>query len=271
MFCSKCGNQIPEGAAFCSVCGTAVTQPAPSAQPAVQPVVQPPVQPVMQPLVQPQAAAQPAKPNVAVEVLKDFLKVVKGVFSKDAVKTVSSEAQSSGFEWIVMLGLWMVTFILSLAVNIQQMLGAAADYIDIFGKAILANWAIAVVAGAATVFGIYGLLKVLFQKDVHLMAVLNMVGTAMLPLTAAYLINMLLGLIWVPLVTIVSFTALFMTIVLLYVGIQKLAKLDKSPFYAFHLLMGVVVFITVVVSYLCYKSVFSSAVSSMFGSLNNLF
>lgn len=263
MFCSKCGNQIAEGAAFCSVCGAAVGQETAPAQPGVQPVAQPGVQP--------QAVQQPAKPNVCVEVLKSFLTVVKGVFSKDAVKAVATEAQSTGFEWIVMLGLWMVTFIFSLAVNIQQMLGAASAYVSIFGKAILANWAIAVVCGAATVFGIFGLLKVLFKKDVHLMAVLNMVGTATLPLTAAYLVNMLLGLIWMPLVTIVSFTALFMTIVLLYVGMQKLVKLEKSPFYGFHLVMGVVVFITLVVAYLCYKSVFTSVVSGMFGSLHSLF
>lgn len=47
MFCSKCGQQLPDGSAFCSVCGAPQTVAAP--QPAYQqPTYQQPAQPVYQ-------------------------------------------------------------------------------------------------------------------------------------------------------------------------------------------------------------------------------
>ena len=54
MFCTKCGQQLPDGSAFCSVCG------APQAAPAPQPQYQQPVQPQYQQPVQPQYQ-QPAQ------------------------------------------------------------------------------------------------------------------------------------------------------------------------------------------------------------------
>ena len=45
MFCPKCGNQVPDGRAFCGQCGTPVAQQAPQ-QP--QPSYQPPYQPASQ-------------------------------------------------------------------------------------------------------------------------------------------------------------------------------------------------------------------------------
>jgi len=42
MFCNKCGNQIPEGAQFCPVCGAPKAAPQPEAQPAQQPWPQQP-------------------------------------------------------------------------------------------------------------------------------------------------------------------------------------------------------------------------------------
>lgn len=45
MFCKNCGNQLPEGAAFCATCGTKVEVQAAPQQPAYA-VPQQPVQPV---------------------------------------------------------------------------------------------------------------------------------------------------------------------------------------------------------------------------------
>jgi uncharacterized membrane protein YhaH (DUF805 family) len=46
MYCKNCGKQLPEGAAFCMNCGTAVeAAPAPATEPAVEPVVEPVVEP----------------------------------------------------------------------------------------------------------------------------------------------------------------------------------------------------------------------------------
>ncbi|WP_455671625.1 zinc-ribbon domain-containing protein [Phocaeicola sp.] len=60
-FCTNCGNQIPDGIKFCTLCGTAMKEAVP-AQPAQQPVQQPitqqqPIQQVSQPV--PAYAAPP--------------------------------------------------------------------------------------------------------------------------------------------------------------------------------------------------------------------
>lgn len=62
MFCSNCGKQIEDGAAFCSGCGTSLnSQPQPQAQ--IQTVEQPVYQqPVQQPIYQ-QPAQQPSNQN----------------------------------------------------------------------------------------------------------------------------------------------------------------------------------------------------------------
>ena len=63
MFCSKCGNQVSDGARFCSKCGNPMSIPAP--------VVAPPVQPTYAP-VEPVAPAQPVyTPPVATPALDD--------------------------------------------------------------------------------------------------------------------------------------------------------------------------------------------------------
>lgn len=49
MFCSKCGNQLSDGAAFCGACGNPVSQPQQTQTPIQQPMYQaPPVRPAAQ-------------------------------------------------------------------------------------------------------------------------------------------------------------------------------------------------------------------------------
>ena len=65
MFCSKCGQQLPDGSAFCSVCGApqTVAAPQPAYQQPAQPVYQQPVyQQPAQPVYQQPVYQQPAQP-----------------------------------------------------------------------------------------------------------------------------------------------------------------------------------------------------------------
>lgn len=66
MFCTECGNQVPENARFCTKCGKALAQTAP--QPAAQPMYQPAPQYAAQPAPQytPQPAVEPKKVDVTV-------------------------------------------------------------------------------------------------------------------------------------------------------------------------------------------------------------
>ena len=62
MICTKCGTNLPDNAAFCTTCGTAVTQPVVTQPVVEQPVVEQPVmeQPVMeQPVMEQPVMEQP--------------------------------------------------------------------------------------------------------------------------------------------------------------------------------------------------------------------
>lgn len=66
MFCSNCGNQIPEGSLFCGNCGTKVEAPA-APQPAYKAPQQPAYQAVQEPVyVAPQPAYQAVQQPVQV-------------------------------------------------------------------------------------------------------------------------------------------------------------------------------------------------------------
>ena len=51
MFCTECGNKLPDNARFCTKCGKALAQAAP--QPAAQPMYQPAPQYAAQPVIEP--------------------------------------------------------------------------------------------------------------------------------------------------------------------------------------------------------------------------
>lgn len=265
MFCSQCGKEIPEGAAFCPGCGTSANpQSAPAAQAAAAPV--------------------PAQPSAASKIFASFLAVVKGVFSKDIVKTIGTQAKNTDFTWIIGIALSLLSFAFAMPVNILQGIsyliksaageigGSVMKYLkfpffSFFGTSLL----VSILTLGAVIGGLWLVAKLVSKKNVSWFCVLNLVATATLPLSACYIVNMLLGLIWMPLTIIVSVTALFMTVVLLYAGMQKLEKPEVSPFFAFTGFVAVAVIVAVLASFLLYKGVFGSWIGNAVGSLGSLF
>lgn len=61
---------------------------------------------------------------------------------------------------------------------------------------------------------------------------------------------MIFGFIWAPFIIVFFVVALVLTAVLLYVGMQKLDKLDKSPFMAYAGIWTVVTLIFVLVLFI---------------------
>lgn len=251
MFCSQCGKEIQEGAAFCGGCGapTGAAQAASAA---------------------PVATAE-VKPSAVMNVLNSFLAILKGVFSKDVVKTVGAQAKNTGYEWIIGIALTVLTFTFAISVNflqgMSQLLRSVAgnmgsrimEYIGFpFVGTLGVSLLIALLTTGGMVAGMWLLAKLVAKKNVSWLSVLNLVATATLPLSACYIVNMLLGLIWLPLAIIVSVVALMMTVVLLYVGFQKLEKPVLAPFYPFTLLIAAVTVVALVLSYLLYGAVLSA-------------
>ena len=86
MFCSNCGKNLPDDSRFCDGCG---------AQLGVAP-----------------ATTTPAR--APSPIIQNFLKVLKGIFSKNIVKTVGEASQSQGSEWILLALVPWITYTFAL-------------------------------------------------------------------------------------------------------------------------------------------------------------
>lgn len=273
MFCSNCGNQVQEGSQFCPNCGTSLVQ---QSAPAPETVAEQ-AAPTQETVVQQPA---PTQPSAVMVMMKSFLSIIKGVFSKNIVKIVGEQAKNTGNEWIIGIALSVLTFSLALPVNILQgvtqliksvagglLSSGVMSYIKFpffafFGVSLL----IGLVVAGGVVLGLRVMTTIVAKKNVSWICVLNLVSTATIPLSACYIVNMILGLIWAPLPAFVSIVALFMTIVLLYVGAQKLEKPVASPFYPYTIVVAIIVAVAFLLSFLLLKSVFTSWLGSALGS-----
>ena len=251
MFCSKCGKEISDNAAFCPGCGTATNaQAAPAAPASAAPV-----------------ATAAAKPSAFAQLFGSFLGVLKGVFSKNIVKTVGEQAKNTGLEWVFGIALSLLTFAFAAPVNIVELAADAEidegfPFFGFFGMSLL----LGIIVLGVTVAGLWLLAKLVTKKDVAWPCVLNMDATATLPLSVCYLANMLLGLIWWPLPLVATTVALFMTGILLYAGFQKLEKPEASPFFPFMAFAAVVVIVALLFAALLYKAPFKAYTDDFYGA-----
>ncbi len=178
-------------------------------------------------------------------------------------------------EWAILTLVQTVIFAFSLALNTKQIIesifGSFSDYVTDklykFGSLFLFGFIICIGAYCLTTVCTYCAVKFIFKKNVSINRVLNLVATASLPLTVAFILNMIAGFIWVPFIVIFSTIGMLATAVLLYVGIQRLEKLDKSPFGIYILIWTVVVAALVIVT----KMTVENYVSGLFSSIRNFF
>lgn len=247
MFCPKCGKEMADTAAFCPGCGNPVNG---QAAPASAPV-----------------ATAAAKPSVFMQLLNSFLAILKGLFSPNVVKTVGEQAKNTGLEWAFGIGLAVLSFAFALPVNVLET-AAVFDgeenfpFFGFFGMGLLFS----ILVLGATVAGIWLLAKLVTKKNVAWPCVLNMVATATIPLSLCYIANMILGLIWWVLPYVVTIVALFITVILLYAGFQKLEKPEISPLYPFTGLVAAVVIIALLFGALLFKAPFEAYTNDFYGA-----
>ena len=96
---------------------------------------------------------------------------------------------------------------------------------------------------------------------------MNMVGYATLPLTFAFTANIILGLIYVPLSLIVYTVAVIMSFCMLYIGIQKLDTLQKTPYFIFMAIAAITVALAFLLTFVLYGAIIRSGVAYGTGSL----
>lgn len=307
MFCEKCGNNISDNALFCSACGAPVpkaetagagvkseeavngAQAAPAAaaapvqtasapvQPAAvqtPPVQTPPVQaPGQMPPVQAPYMQVPAAPSQASLVFSAVGEYIKGFFSGKVTQTVASAAKSRGLQWLVLALANIIIFMISATLNVKYALWSNT-IVDVVASRLISIWAVLfanLFIGAAVYFAlgglIFGAMRLVFKKPVPYSAVMNMVGYATLPLTFAFTANIILGLIYVPLSLIVYTVAVIMSFCMLYIGIQKLDTLQKTPYFIFMAIAAITVVLAFLLTFVLYGAIIRSGVAYGAGSL----
>ena len=290
MFCEKCGNNISDNALFCSACGAPVPKAetagadvkseeavngAQAAQAAAAaPVQTPPVQaPGQMPPVQAPYMQVPAAPSQASIVFSAVGEYIKGFFSGRVTQTVASAAKSRGLQWLVLALANIIIFMISATLNVKYALWSNT-IVDVVASRLISIWAVLfanLFIGAAVYFAlgglIFGAMRLVFKKPVPYSAVMNMVGYATLPLTFAFTANIILGLIYVPLSLIVYTVAVIMSFCMLYIGIQKLDTLQKTPYFIFMAIAAITVALAFLLTFVLYGAIIRSGVAYGTGSL----
>lgn len=273
MNCTKCGNVIPEGSAFCTTCGTPVpqpqyqqpVQPQQSAfdgysngavqQPQTQyqqPQYQQPQAPAYDPYAAPAAAPMPTgydaygNPIYATpkaprsNPFENLMPTVKGLFSKDFLKTIAGAYKNKGLEFIVFIAAAVVMFALSIVANVSSAIGQIYNKYDYdsskelreakeYARAaipcivtFLLFALLALIVIALIALAIFLIARMFNVEGAGIMGALNMAALVTIPFTAICVLNFIIGLIHAPLVLFTLTLALFLVAILLFASLQEL-------------------------------------------------
>ena len=239
MFCSKCGKQLPDDAVFCSGCGNPVadTQQAAPVAPRANTASLPPI-------------------------LKRLFEQIVGFFTKkDPVGVVSHSITDSTWSGAILLGFGAIVTAMASMVNFNQTINML--YKEVTGTVpdsiseIYPSWTTlglsllsAVVIALVTVGMLFVTANFIAKKPLSLCGAVNMVAYASLPLIGAFLLNMILGLIWVPLAIALTAVAALATILILYASFRKIGGFEKAPVGCFMIVGATVTVFTMLFTYI---------------------
>ena len=261
MFCEKCGKEISEGAGFCGSCGAPVGEKSTASVSQENAAAPSPV-----------IAAAPRIPNPVVVKIASYL---KGFFSSKVTQTVGIAAKSTGIEWLIFAAANIILFAISATLNVKYIFmqnvifSYISDEMISMGLVFLANFLIAAISYFALAGALFGAAYIIFKKSVSFTCVLNMLGYSCMPIVIAVTANIVLGLIYIPLAALLYIVAVIMTFCLLYVGIQKLDTISKTPYFVFSGAVAVTVIIVMLSVYLLYGMVVKNAVSNGISGLSD--
>lgn len=268
MYCPTCGAQIPDESVFCRNCGAPI-----------------PKRRAAEDLFEEEDAPVNAKPATP-EIFTNLLKTVKAFFSPKPDEGIHVAGNSNTFEWAILIGLNILVFAFAYAVNVRQIFGSAlsslvgsslgsfgsdllGDSLFNFGFFLLFGFLISLLANGA-VFGAYFLLeKVIHRGEQNLFGILNTVAYSTIPFTLICLLNMLLGLIWGPLVIPFALIAALAQVYLLHTALKKNAKGGRVSFLAFIGVSLVALLVTFLFGYLLFKAGVSASASSTAKSIGS--
>ena len=242
MFCRKCGQEVSDGAAFCNNCGA-------NLNPVAAPV-----------------AAQGGN-DKAINFINSILDIFKGFVTKGPKQLLDKSAKTTGFEWIVLAVISMLSCALGLTVNTNQLLGEDVvemlSMIDVgFGTMFGINLLASMVSIFVPIGIVWFMLNIVFRAKVDFTTVANNCTIAFLPVSAIYIVNMLVGCIYAPLAFALLLVAIIYGFMLLNYSVEKsVASYSSDIVYAATSFTTIV--LTVLTWVLLYKGVFEDALSSV--------
>lgn len=254
MFCKNCGKELTDDAKFCNACGTSVEG-----------------------VAQPAAASTPAPQGTTVTIppiFANFLPELKELFSKNPTKIASVAAKSTGFEWAIWALVSLFSFAFSAALVPLQII---KDLAGSLGNSVMGDleypfgglFGISLLIGFITygIFaaGFWGLNCLVHKKLIHPCKTLNVLSCAIIPLIAVQLLNMALGFMWLPLTVYGILFAMILLVILLYVGIQRIEKIETSPAWLFTVFVALTMGLSLWIGSAIYGEVIKAAIDEAAG------
>ena len=234
MFCQNCGNQLPEGAAFCSSCGTPVGGTAPKTQ---------------------KTASQGGMPPILQNLINRTVGFFTGVRQEAVVQDSVKDTTWSG---AILAGVGILVFIFTQLLNITAFARAFMQYFGAgFGDAFKAAsksveiwpgfWMslLFAVLYAGALVGMTFVLVKLVKGNLSIMNVVNIAAYASLPVIAISIPNMLFGLLWGLLPMLFMAVAMLISFFLIYraVAVACDTNITLMPYTVFVSAMMTVVFL----------------------------
>ena len=223
MFCEKCGAQVEDGQPFCPNCGNRLgaSQNAQQVKPAASNL------------------QKPANP-----IMTNLLSQLRGFFSRRPTDAIDSAVGSTGLEWLIYLGCFVILGALSMAVT-----NAEKDY-DFFGRSFGFGLLAMILYNAVVFGGIAFYVYVIQRKRLPIMSVLNLTELTFLPVIIVYVLNMLLGVIWSVLVEAAILTAIVMQVFFIIAALRKLDDNGEVNVLYFALVAMATIFLYMLFRYL---------------------
>ena len=229
MFCPKCGAQIPDDSTFCRNCGAPIAQKAPVKKPAEKPAM-----------------------------FTNLLNSIKAFFTGKIEEGMENAANSSTFEWTILLGANVFFFMFAFAIT-GACVGAGFGFPILFGflLALLAN---GILFGA--VFGLFALLK----KRLPFLRMLNLYAYLTIPLTVAAVVAMPFAPLWHVFPMAFVAIAVLTFVLLLFVALQNASEDGAVKYQLVLPILAGTVLLLIVCAYLLNKASISAYYNFLVGS-----
>lgn len=280
MICNHCGKELPDDALVCGECGAPVssaeedtekdvpadaenaadtentgnTENADKSDKSVNPENADPADPETS--EDGSDAEKPVTPGLFGIMISNSFKILRGFFSRYTFPIVSAASKSKTPEGLLFAGLCALLFAFALPLNLSQY-DALSDsamidfnFFGLFGMSLLSGIAIICAATAS----LFVLLNVVLRKNVKIVNAANAVGTSSIPLSCAFILDMLLG-FWTPAALLTLAAAAMISFALLRHGFSCLCREnDNEYFFPFIIALTVTFGVALLFMYFTYSA-----------------